>query len=202
MKRKNKLKVGVRFSLFVTSYFPLFLILIFRQLFVYCEYLNWGGFSLENLAVYLKYFGAVSLFTLMTIFAIIGLIIFLYNIEDRTSLNGEIVKVAEIENKNNESITYLFTYIMPFVFQDLSEITNIVPIFILLLVTYTIYTNSSLLLINPTLNFKYSLYTIEYNEANTKRRVMILSKNRFLEENDSIKIKKIGHKLFYSISLE
>jgi len=138
----------------------------------------------------------------MTVIAVIGIIAFLYNIEERTSLNGEVIKITDIENKNNESITYLFTYIIPFVFQDLSEITNVIPIFILLLVTYAIYTNSSLLLINPTLNFKYSLYSIEYTEDNTNKKIMILSKNRILEEGDVIKIKKIGHKLFYSISEE
>jgi hypothetical protein len=202
MKTKNKLKVGVRFSLFVTSYFPLFLILIFRQLFIYYSYLNWGGLNLDSFLIFLKYFGAISLFTLMTVIAVIGIIAFLYNIEERTSLNGEVIKITDIENKNNESITYLFTYIIPFVFQDLSEITNVIPIFILLLVTYAIYTNSSLLLINPTLNFKYSLYSIEYTEDNTNKKIMILSKNRILEEGDVIKIKKIGHKLFYSISEE
>ena len=202
MKRTNKLKIGVRFSLFVSSYFPLFVILSFRHIYTYYDFLNWSGISSESLWLFFKYFGAVSFFSLLTLIALGGLILFLYNIETRTQQNGEKVKVVEIENKNNESITYLFTYVIPFIFHDLSHLTNVIPIFILLFVTYSIYTNSSLILINPTLNFKFSIYAIEYSESGSQKRAMILSKNRFLEENDEIKIKKIGHKIFYSISQE
>ena len=95
-----------------------------------------------------------------------------------------------------------FTYIIPFVFQDLSSLTNVIPIIILLLVTFTIYTNSNLLLINPSLSIRYSLYSNEYEENNAFKGTMIISKNRYLEDKDEIKIKKIGHKLFYSTSSE
>lgn len=130
------------------------------------------------------------------------------NIKNKTQSDGDKIKVTDIENKNNESITYLFTYVIPFVFQDLSDWNHVVPIFILMTVAYFIYVNSSLILINPTLNWKYSLFSIEYNDNliqtdnSDKKRCMIMIKNPFLEEGDVIKVRKIGHKLYYATSIK
>lgn len=202
-ERRAKLKSGARLTLFLVSYLPLFFIMIFTQLYTYKNHLNWGGINIEALKHFIVYFGAVSILLCMSIVGIVGLYFLLRNVERRAKSNGLRVKVLDIENKNSESISYLFTYLIPFVFQDLSNLSNVVAISVLLIVTFLIYSNSSMLLINPTISMRYSLYMTEYIDIsnNKKKKGMILSKNKFLEEDDEIKIKIIGHKLFYAVEI-
>lgn len=175
----------------------------FTQLYKYKDYLNWGGINKDSLWNFIEYFGAISVLGVLSIFGIFGLFFLLKNVKRRAETSGEPITIIDIENKNSESISYLFTYLIPFVFQDLSELTNVFSVTVLLVVTFLIYSNSSMLLINPTISVKYSLYMIEYttNSSNKKRKGMIISKNRFLEEDDAVKIKKIGHKLFYAVDV-
>ena len=201
-ERKNGLTFGARYALFIVSYLPMFFIMIFRQLYVYNDFLKWGGLNKYALWIFIKYFGAVIVLLLASIFGVFGIVLLLNNMARKTHLNGDIVTVKDIENKNSETITYLFTYVIPFVFQDLSDPGSVVPVFILLLVTFFIYRNSTLILINPTISMWYSLYMVEYTEDNGSlpglKKGMLITKEAFLEENDQLKIKKIGHKLFYA----
>ena len=198
--RKHGLKGGARLSLFLVSYIPLFLILIIQQLYKYIHYLVWGGFNSESIFLFIKYFGAISILILASLVGVLGLWILIRNLHMRAKSSGEAVTIIDIENKNSESISYLFTYLIPFVFQDLSEFISVLSVIILLVVTYLIYTNSSMLLINPTISMWYSLYEIEYVENSTgqKKKGMILSKDKILEEHDQVKLKRLGHRLYYS----
>ena len=200
-ERKYILKPGAKLALFLVSYTPLFLIMCFTQLYEYRDHLAWGGLNYTSLVNYLRYFGAVTALIIMSAFGLAGLRFLLSNMRRRAGVNGKLVKVVDIENKNSESISYLFTYIIPFVFQDLSSVTNVFSVGVLLVVTYLIYSNSSMILINPTLSMTYSLYHVEYEDISNSimRKGMIVSKNKFLEEGDEIKIQSMGHKLYYAI---
>ncbi|HGO5292573.1 TPA: hypothetical protein ACK210_002255 [Photobacterium damselae subsp. damselae] len=200
-KRKAGLKIGARLTLFLVSYMPLFVIMVFGQFYKYSNYLNWGGFNWDSWFIFIKYFGAATILIILSIYGAVGLKVLLTNIERRAKTNGHLIKIDDIENKNSESISYLFTYIIPFVFQDLSSVINVFSVTMLLVVTFLIYSNSSMLLINPTISMKYSLYMIEYTDSNEgkKKKGMIISRNKFLEEDDQVKIKKIGHRLFFAV---
>lgn len=203
-QNKSDLKVGARLTLFLVSYLPLFLIISFSQIYKYRDLLNWGGINKDSFFIFVEYFGAITVLGAFSIYGVLGLYFLLKNISRRAATSGIPVKVIDIENKNSESISYLFTYLIPFVFQDLSQLTNVFSVAVLLVVTFLIYSNSSMLLINPTISMKYSLYMIEYEEGVSikSKKGMVISRNRFLEEDDKIKIKKIGHKLFFAVDLK
>ena len=198
--RINKLHLGARVSLFIVSYLPLFMIMCFVQIYTYNQYLHWGGINIKSVIVFLRYFGAASVLMLLSLFGILGFVIFLRNVKRRCKTSGRTVQIIDIENKNNESISYLFTYIIPFVFQDLSALTNVIPIAILLMVTALIYINSSMILINPTISISYTLYQVTYLdiESQKQRSGMILTKSKYLEEDDLLDIEDVGPKLFYA----
>lgn len=202
--RQNRLKFGARLSLFIVSYLPLFFIMGFTQVFKYKEYLSWGGFNEESLFIFVKYFGAVSVLIAISFVGFFGLSTLLKNVKRRCKTGGREAKVLEIENKNSESITYLFTYLIPFVFQDLSSFTNVVSISVLLIVTFMIYVNSGMILINPTISISYTLYQVTYRdlESGNKRTGMIITKCNLLEEGDRIEMEDVGHKLFYANLIE
>ncbi|WP_046070255.1 hypothetical protein [Pseudomonas synxantha] len=199
--RRHGLKRGARFSLFIVSYIPLFAIMSFQQIYQNKDFLNPVGITTETFLNFLRYFGVSSFLIIISIFCLIGLLILLRNLERRANESGEVITVTDVENKNSEAIAYLFTYIIPFVFQDLSNISQLVPIIALMSVTYAIYSNSSMMLINPTLSFWYSLYQIEYQDHTGKtKKTIVLTKERFLEEGDTLRPKRIAHKLSYGVA--
>lgn len=203
--RRNMLHSGVRFALFATSYSPLFLLIILKIYFKYSEYLYWGGCNSQAVMFYLKYFGLASLLLALMLFGSIGQMIFLNQISKNTTLNGTPVLIKDVKNKNSEAISYIGTYIIPFLFQDYSALYEIISILILLLVIYFIYINSTLILINPVLNLRYSLYEVDFcdsthNGASDKTKTgLIITNERYLEDDDTMLFKKIGHKLYYGI---
>ena len=198
--RSQGLKRGARLALFFVSYVPLFLILIIQQLYKYREHLTWGGLNRESMYLFIKYFGVVSVLVAVSLFGLLGLWLLIANVSRRTASSGDTVTIIDIDNKNSESISYLFTYLIPFLFQDLSNPIVVLSVFILLLVTFLIYTNSSMLLTNPTISIWYSLYQIEYIEHGTekKKKGMILTKDKYLEERDQVKLKRLGHRLYFA----
>jgi len=204
-KRRNMLHSGVRFALFATSYSPLFLLMILKILFTHSGYLNWGGLDRSAICSYLKYFGLCTVLLGIIVIGSIGLLLFLKHIQRSTDINGFPVEIKDVKNKNNEAISYIGTYIIPFLFQNYSEPYEIISICILLIVVYFIYINSTLILINPVLNLWYSLYEVEfinkmYGENKKNKNGLIITRDRFLEEEDHMMFRRIGHKLYFGLS--
>lgn len=54
--KNNDLKKGAKFALFVSSYLPLFILVILRQLSDNYNYLHWGGISINSIKIFLSYF--------------------------------------------------------------------------------------------------------------------------------------------------
>lgn len=161
--KNNDLKKGAKFALFVSSYLPLFILVILRQLSDNYNYLHWGGISINSIKIFLSFFGLSSVLTLVSILGIIGLHNTLKNIED-ISENGFNAQIIDIKNKNSESIGYIATYIIPFLFQSLNGWYEGISILFLMGIIYRIYINSSMILINPILSCQYSIYDIEYSK--------------------------------------
>lgn len=200
--RRHGLKKGARLALFIVSYIPLFAIMSFQQIYKNSNFLNYTEINKESLTNFIHYFGASTFLISISTCSLGGLLILLKNLKRRATESGDTFKVSDVENKNSEAIAYLFTYIIPFVFQDLSDISQLIPIIALMSVTYAIYSNSSMMLINPTLSFWYSLYQIEYQDnAGKTKKTIVLTQERFLEEGDTIRLKKIAHKLNFGINI-
>lgn len=197
--RTHTLTTTLRLSLFCLSYLPMLLLMAGNQFYIKREFLNFGGFNTEALTLFVLHFGLAS--SLVVIGVLGSLLSFYFFYEQERLLsndNGELVEVLDIENKNNESITYLFTYLIPFVFQDLSSLPSIVSVVVLLALTAKIYINSSMLLINPMLSLRYQLYAIEYARVGNahKQKGWVVCKQKHLRDKDRLMIEEIGYKLF------
>ncbi|MBR09745.1 MAG: hypothetical protein CMP48_18925 [Rickettsiales bacterium] len=201
----NKSNAGLtylaRFVLFVSSYLPLFILLISQQLYQNKEFLNYGGISLETLICWLSNFGLSCILLLVSVIGYVGYRYTFQNLKSNAP-NGDPATIIDIKNKNSEAIGYIGTYILPFLFQDLNNPVQSFSILFLLFIIYRIYINSSLMLINPVLSMKYTLYEVTYaeNEKNNKT-ALILSENDDMQEEDQIQITQLGHKLFFAIDL-
>lgn len=202
--RKGTLTRGVHFSLFATSYLPLFVLIILKQLFKNYDYLHFGGYSKAAFVIFLQKFGLSAILCLVILVGLFELLRFLREARRLTIGQGYDINILDVKNKNSEAISYVATYIIPFVSQDLSGIYELTSTLILLTVIFLIYINSTLIAINPILNLKYALYEIEFNyvgapgiSPSIKRNGLIIIPNKYLQEGDSVRIKKIGHKLYF-----
>ena len=201
-QRVNNLYGIALFVLFITSYMPLFILIIAKQIFDNFAYLNWGGLSYKSIRIFISKFGIATVLSIISLFSLWGCKILFSNLK-KDIKNGNHVLIKNISNRNSESVGYIATYIIPFMFQGFSTTYEIFAIFFLLVIIYRIYINSNLLLINPILGFKYSIFEIEYEEQNGKcRNGLIIIKNYQISEDIDIKIYPIGFKLFYATHKE
>ena len=194
--RTNYLRTVSKLLLFLTSYSPLFVCIIVRQLYYNRSFLHFVGFDKIDILCLLQKFGLSIFLGFLLVFVTLLTIIFIKNLRS-ISKNGNNVTVKSISNKNAESIGYIATYIIPFLFQSFDELGDIIPLLILLIIIYRIYVTSSLLLVNPVLNCKYSLFEMEYEEKGDIKQGLMISPFRDIYESDNIKIFNIGYKLFY-----
>lgn len=198
--RYTHLRVPAKLSLFLISYLPLFFMLIIRHLFSHTRDILWPESFANKFFVFIKFYGAVTIILGASALGVVGMFVLLKHIKRRSASSGESVTVVDVENRNSESISYLFTYIIPFMFHDLNDPVNIISVLVLMSVTYVIYTNSTMLLINPTLNIWYSLYQIRFTYKGIEKdgKGLILIKDNITEEGDELRILSLGPKLYYA----
>lgn len=193
----NNFKQGALLILFVTSYIPLFILIIIRLLSINKDYLYFQTPSKESLYCFVSKFGFSICLMTISLIGLIGLYILLCNLK-RDITNGYYVRVENVMNRNSESIGYIATYIVPFIYTDTSSFIDIITFILIMLLIYGIYTRSNMLLINPILNLRYSLFEIEYIYGSDKpRNGLIIIRGHEINEDSEIKIYPIGFKLYY-----
>jgi len=193
----NTLQPAALLVLFITSYIPLFVLVIFRQVTNNWDYLNWDGLSKHAVYLCCEKFGLSILLCVISIGGLIGLWLTMGKLNVNFP-NGDNVTIKSIQNRNGDSIGYIATYIIPFLFQDFSKLYDSVAFIFLMCIIYRIYIHSSMIAINPLLCCKYSIYDISYDAFGTTRTCLLITTDKQLQENANVKIYELGYKLFFS----
>ena len=161
------------------------------------DYLHWAGFTNYGLKTFALKFGLSIILIIISIIGYFGYKQTLGNIED-VAKNGLPVVIKDVKNKNGEAIGYIATYIIPFLFQNFESWVECFSILFLMIIIYRIYINSSMLLINPVLSCRFSIYEIDYEQNSKVRNGLIISRNKNLLDDAEIKLYEIGHKLYFA----
>lgn len=193
--RSNSLHSIAMFSLFATSYLPLFVLIIFKQV-----YYSWDKiWSIHSLGwnEIGSDFGLSIFLGMLVVFGLFGYFLTLTNVK-RNSGNGQLVKIGELENKNSDTIGYIATYIIPFLYDDFSDWYKALSFLFVLLVIYRIYIRSNLLMNNPFMGFRYSTYAFSCSPLGGGIHFtgLLLSTNHELQEGAIVKLYPIGNKVF------
>ncbi|MBE3560681.1 MAG: hypothetical protein IMW89_15900 [Ktedonobacteraceae bacterium] len=134
----------MRILLFLSSYFPLFVILGIL-------------FFTKNLVVALVSF-AVGLLSVLALFN--------YLRWCRRHLQRSFAKVLDYRQRDSEVMTYVATYLIPFVSFPLDLGPQILALIVFLSTLLVLYVNSNLIYVNPMLNlFGYHLYEINLEQS-------------------------------------
>lgn len=161
----------VRFLLFLSSYFPLFLIFCFLHL----------G---KNLWVALSFLclGLLGLFGLLSFFNFM-----------REKVQPENIKLITVKSREDESMGYIVSYIIPFLSISTSQWQQQMALAIFFLMIAILYVNSNMIHINPMLSlFKYRIYEITLSSGTPHT---LISRQRLIA-NQTIVVVKIGDNIF------
>lgn len=192
----NNLKIIPQIGLFITSYTPLFLIIIVKDISKNSLFLHWGGLHEEAILIFLSKFGFIITILIIILFSFLIVKLTLINLENSID-NGFIARISNVNNKSAEIISYIATYIIPFVY-DANEPLEYLIMFILISIIFIIYINSPLLIVNPILGLKYGIYEISFTQNGISKSAIVLSKDKYLLEGNMIKLLSIGHKIYYT----
>jgi hypothetical protein len=194
------IKKGSLFSMFCLSYLPLFLLISLRILFAKQEEFYMAELSWDNLKTFIQVFGFIAVLFFLSVYAIFGTYLTFKNIHSNLS-NADPIIVNTIEPKNEESLSYLATYVIPLISSEKFGSYEYILFVVLFIMYYKLYSSSSMILINPVLNIKYGLFSIEYHNTlrpTEKRKALIISKHKWFDEGEKIYITKLSHRLYYA----
>lgn len=163
--------VFIRILLFLSSYFPLFLIFTIQN------YKKFGNKALVPVVI-----GTTSL---------IGISIFMRWVRGSADRREVVVSV---QRKDSEVMSYIVTYIIPFIGIDLSSFANLFSLLLFFIMLMIIYINTNLIHINPMLNMVgYHVYEIENSSGEIQT---IISRKSRLVNKDKLRLVMIGDNLF------
>ncbi len=201
MTQKGRYNGGLhkaaQFALFVTSYTPLFVLIIGKQVTDNWHLLHYAGTGTEALWTWLTKFGLSTVLAALVAFGLFGHFVTLRNVE-KAAKNGDPVTIQRINNKSGESIGYIATYIVPFMFQGFDGLYHTFAVLFILTLIYRIYVNSPLLLVNPILSITHGLYEVEFTSGTKQRMGYVICRNKALDEDDRTLLYPIGHRLYYA----
>ena len=165
-----------------------------------------GGFSMLNKfsKIILFYFAYLPLFSILIInnindtktllitlisAIIVGFILVVLLLKTIKSIVPSEEKITINELKNSEYLSFLVTYILPFLV-DLNGIKSIVSFSILMVLVAYLYIDTSLFCINPLLKifFRYNLYQVTLGS----KKYCLISKTKHKITSSKLKVKKIS----------
>lgn len=188
----EKLGLPIKILLFFSAYSPLFLILVIK--------------NIELFSNYHKFYNTWSFWLVLIpfIFAIIACIFFVIFIKfnENKAADSEYV-LLNYNDTASQSISYIITYIIPFLDFNLSYRYDILCVYVLLVVIGIIYINTDLIHSNPLLYvLGYSAFDTEVkdirNDVTIKSTLLVKREYKFdLYKNDLINTALINNNCKY-----
>jgi len=192
----NKLVGLAPLVLFFSSYMPLFILIVVRQLINNSDYLSWGEISIDALLCMIKYFGMSIVCCILIVIGLLGTYWVFKNLDHNVE-NGHTYTIKELSSMNDEPLAYIATYIIPIMSEDYTSLIDCLTVACIFYVIYQLYIRSKLLLVNPMLSLRYSIYHIKYVDGDIERQGILISKCNEIIEGEQVKIYNVGHQLFY-----
>ncbi len=194
------LKNSSLFALFCLSYLPLFCLLMVKIIIDNKDYLVYDGFTIKGLIIFAKKFSFFFSLLILCLYAYIGTKITLSKIQSARA-SAYPVNVNSIKPKNEESLSYLITYVIPLLTTNFTGIFEIISFIVLFVIYFKLYSSSSLIIINPILNMKYGLYELDYkiNSTNVEiKNALIISQRKWIDEGDELELIKLNHRIYFA----
>lgn len=205
MFKKSKIRTGV--LLFISSYLPLFVIIIIQNIDkIINKIIASPQIALTSILVDILTYSQFYIIIFCLLVSMVVLIRIKIMINNTGQSKGDFtVTIKDVKNKNHEYIAgYLTAFILPFITVDLTSISGLLQfIFLGILIGY-IYIKNEMYYINPVLNlvFHYKIYNADmvYRADDTEivyNGILISKKSKADLINKRIGIYKATHEFFF-----
>lgn len=156
-----------RLILFLSSYAPLFLIIAMR-----------GWRDSTHLAVAL---------TIVAVLSVVVLFVFLRTVR---KLSASKVSISSVISRDGDAMSYIVTYLLPFLAVKLNDLTDVVSLGIVLFVIGLLYVNSNMIHTNPVLNIVgYHIFEVEDSDGKT---IALICKRPYIRTGSEVDVISIG----------
>lgn len=158
--------IPTRLILFLSSYAPLFLIIAVR---------GWR----ESRCVALG----------LAVVAVISVIVLFVFLHSARKLAPDKVAVSSVVSRDGDAMSYIVTYLLPFLAVKLSDIADVTSLGIVLFVIGLLYVNSNMIYTNPILNIAgYHVFEIQDGDGKTTALICKRSYVRVGSEVNAISV--------------
>lgn len=167
----EKLGIKIKLILFFSAYFPLFLILCIKNCDLFCKYSEF---------IHTKTFWMILIPFLISILSCFLFLLFILFL-NKKSADSE-YELIDYSDSASQSISYVLTYIIPFLDFNLTDRYDIICVYILLFIIGIIYVNTNMMYTNPWLYILgYSAYEVELKQGDEYQKSILLidNKNKF-----------------------
>lgn len=183
------LKNVTLYALFLVSYIPLFVILAIQN--VKTDLVSSVGVRLELSQILLN--NLISIILLVISLLSLGYYFIFIKVNASAGFRSP-KKILSIKNSGAEYLSYLATYILPFVGLKFDSIPNLAATALLFVVIGFIYTRTNLIYANPTLAlFGYYIFSATFEDGLEKT---IISKGK-VKANESHKYKELSEEVYF-----
>ena len=159
--------------LYLSSYVPLYLILIIKNVLLKLEEIKW---NIKDI----KYFNTLDdcILMILAVLTVVSLLYIYRSLSGIKKYQKNTYKAIRINNATNDSIlNYISIYILTFIDFNLNSISNIITLVFIMLLLGIISIRYDDLYINPTLLFwNYKIYNITINKKGKEIDKIILLK--------------------------
>jgi len=159
--------VLTRLILFLSSYSPLFLIIAMR---------GWEKSRVVAIAI-----TCIAVLSVMVLFIFLRLV---------GRLSPEKILVESVDSRDGDAMSYIVTYLLPFLAVNLNDVMDAGSLGIVLTVIAVLYVNSNMIYTNPVLNLA-GFHIFEIHDAEGKTSALI-SKRAYLRTGIEIQGVSVG----------
>jgi len=173
------LKLPFSLIVFISSYFPLMLILAIKDYdFAKC------GFKNPTLVVLI--FGLTAISCITTLIAA------------RSVKDGNLVNLTKVSNKSTDMFTYTIPYMLSFYKFDLTDLNMVLSLGVFMGLMFILSYRTQSVFVNPVLAIAgYGLYDCQFKDGTQDRQGLVLSKTE-LEVGGTCRVQQLSTFLYFA----
>lgn len=112
-------------------------------------------------------------------------------LKEASTLTSHSVIAQTVQSRDGEAMSYIVTYLLPFLGIDFSKWENGVALIILFVILGILYVNSNLIYVNPMLNlFGYHIFELQTSEGKLSA---LIARRKYVKNGEAVNVVSLGN---------
>jgi hypothetical protein len=126
----------------------------------------------------------------LTVVAVVAVLVLFVFLRTARKLAADRIKVDSVASRDGDAMSYIVTYLLPFLAVKLNDVTDVGSLGMVLLVIAILYVNSNMIYTNPVLNIA-GYHVFEIHDADGKTTALIC-KRTYIRTGSEIDVISLG----------